>query len=286
MGRTESQGTVPAPARDTFASGLDHNHITHGRDGGGNQLRELAMPRRTLLSSVLAGAMLLGCGEGAGPRLDGPSLGRQPHYLTWAGDAPLVIRATGAAPATRGTGIGTQSDDLPQGFSASLQLSEYQVGFWAVHGDARGVQVDYQVCATWEEEGCAAWTWQPYLLFDVPANALAARPDGSPIAAGDSVFITLTIDPQGLVVQFEPSGLRFDATERAVLRMYYTGAGGDYDADGDTDAVDGEIERDLMGMFYQAAAMDPWVTMGAEHSLSGRWFTTWLEHFSGYAVAW
>ncbi|MDH3496960.1 MAG: hypothetical protein OER21_09365 [Gemmatimonadota bacterium] len=244
------------------------------------------MPRRTFLTSVLVGAAFLGCGESAGPRLDGPSPTQQPRYLTWAGGAPLVIRAAGTSVATRGTDTGTRGGDLPEGFSASLQLSEYQVGFWAVKGQARGVQVDYQACVERDLEQCTVWAWRPYLLFDVPANALAQRPDGSAIPTGDSVFIALAIDPLNLVVDLEPSGLQFDAVDRAVLQMYYTGAQGDYDGDGDSDAVDSDIEQQWLGMFFQTTPTEPWVTMGSQHSLSGRWFTAWLEHFSGYAIAW
>ncbi len=243
------------------------------------------MPRRPFLTSILVGAALLSCGESAGPRLDGPSLSRHPRYLAWGGDAPLVIRAIGTSVATRGTGTGTGSGELPHGFSASLQLSAYQVGFWAVKGEARGVQIDYETCVAWEGELCTARTWHPYLLLDVPASALAQWPNGSAIATGDSVFIELTVDPQSMVVELEPSGLRFGAGG-AVLQMYYTGAHGDYDGDGDADTVDGDIERQWMGMFYQAAPTEPWVAMGSQHSVSGRWFTAWLEHFSGYAIAW
>ena len=72
----------------------------------------------------------------------------------------------------------------------------------------------------------------------------------------------------------------------AVLTVWYTGANGDYDGDGDVDKYDYYIESDLMGMWWQRGPGYPWYRLSAEQSLSERWFRSELEHFSGYAVAW
>jgi hypothetical protein len=59
----------------------------------------------------------------------------------------------------------------------------------------------------------------------VPAGALTTRPDGSTIAPGDSLLITISIvDSLRLIVGFQPSGLQFSSGKPAILTMSFVEA--------------------------------------------------------------
>jgi hypothetical protein len=112
------------------------------------------------------------------------------------------------------------------------------------------------------------------------------RPDGSLITVGDSVLITVAVDPADLRIQLEPSGLLFGANSPTELRMWYTGASDDFDNDGVVTSEDGFIQKNLLTMAWTEGGDDPWGVVFAEHSLSDERFTAHLAHFSNYAIAW
>ncbi len=233
------------------------------------------MSRHWMLGSVAVAAVLLACADSAAPSADGlPSLGRAPQQVRWA-DGPPALRALGLTPTTL---IG--GDPVVEGLSfsaTSLELDAYTVSFWAVAGQDRGVQIN------WLDDG----TWQPYLIFDVPEDALKAMPDGRPMVPGDSVLITVTIDTLDMVAHFEPTGLAFKSNEPARLQMWYAGARGDLNGDSGADATDSAIELTALGLWYQETTADPWNRLDAvAQSVSDDWFRAALEHFSGYAIAW
>ena len=68
--------------------------------------------------------------------------------------------------------------------------------------------------------------------------------------------------------------------------MSYARANGDYDLDGELDDDDSLVEQDYLGIWVRDGAGNPWFPVRAEHSVAGRWFLGYLEHFSNYAVAW
>ena len=62
----------------------------------------------------------------------------------------------------------------------------------------------------------------PFATFDVPAGALTQDASGAPLAAGDSVMITVAIaDSSRLIVGFQPSGLAFANGHPAELTLSY-----------------------------------------------------------------
>ena len=80
--------------------------------------------------------------------------------------------------------------------------------------------------------------------------SLFRRPDGSLFGPGDSVFISIkVINPDELLFEFTPAGLKFNPAIPAELSLDYDSAGftipGDYDGDGDDDIDDSEIETEL-----------------------------------------
>ncbi len=157
------------------------------------------------------------------------------------------------------------------------ELEAYQVSFWAVHDEDREIQIDY-LDAT---NGAS----NPFLHFRVPAYALATRPDGSAITAGDSILISVTVDPVEILVDMQPSGLQFSQAAPAELQMWYDGAGEDLNGDGGVNSVDANIEQNLLEMWVQHDN-NPWEIIDSNQSTATKSFTAFLEHFSNYAVAW
>lgn len=94
--------------------------------------------------------------------------------------------------------------------SSAFAAAEQGGSFWAVKGRDTRIQLRYSD------------TGEDFLEFQVGYRSLAARPDGSAIAHGDSVLITIATDPTGrFVFQFEPSGLKFDDAHPAKLILSY-----------------------------------------------------------------
>ena len=124
-----------------------------------------------------------------------------------------------------------------------------------------------------------------FLRFRVRRDALSRKPDGTAFAVNDSILITIRVaDPTKLIVEFQPSGLRFNASEPAELKLSFKEAGGDVDGDGDSDGSDRALERQL-GIWFQEVAGQPW------HSLTSTVFEddddieAKVTSFTTYAVA-
>lgn len=217
-------------------------------------------------------AWLAACAETAGPpvaqgpvtRADG-----QLHQLKWQGtDHPREFAA-----------IRNVSTLSPSRAAANgpVLLDNHQLSFWAFPSKDQAIQINYLA-----SDG----SWQPYLWFSVPKGALAQWPDGRAIAEGDSVLITVSIDTTSLVVRFEPTGLVFSSQAPAQLTVWYADADPDFDASGTVDAQDAYIEHNLLGVWVQEAAGDPWNAVTAVQSVPYKLFTANLGHFSDYAVSW
>ncbi|UCG85937.1 MAG: hypothetical protein JSW71_18820 [Gemmatimonadota bacterium] len=161
--------------------------------------------------------------------------------------------------------------------SGDPQLETYELSFWAVRGREVTVGVDY--VNNDQESGS-------FLSFTVPANGLYGRPDGTLFSQGDSVEITVTIDPDQLLVKFLPAGLVFNQAAPAQLQLWYEVAGGDLDGDGNVDADDGDVQHDRLGLWYQQDAGTLWYPIVSSHDSGREWFKTHLYHFSGYVVSW
>jgi hypothetical protein len=249
------------------------------------------MSRKVTVVTLLVGSLALACTEGTGPSFD-EGLAEaavvpqtQLHHVKWAmADTPQQFTVVGGTPEMQ------VLQAAAVGSSGGYQLDNYQVSFWAVKGQDRAVQINYvqeyqTLSLAWDASYSKTIT-SPYLRFTVPAGALDEGPNGEEYEHGDSVQITITIDPTDMVAHYEPSGLEFDDDDPAVLQVWYTGANGDYDGDGYVTKEDSYIESNLLGMWWQQGPGYPWYRMPGEQSLSERWFRAELEHFSGYAVSW
>jgi len=206
---------------------------------------------------------------GAPPTAVPPSLAQAPHLLRWARASQPQFSVSGAISSPVGnSGIRA---DLSGG---GLSLAQYTASFWAVRGEQRSVQINY-LSSTGD-------TSAQFLQLTTADPAYV--PGLGDLAAGDSVLITVTIDPVNIKVSLEPTGLLFG--EPARLQLSYGGADGDLNGDGVVDSADAYIESQLLGLWYREGADSAWERIPALQSLADQSFTSALAHFCEYAVSW
>jgi hypothetical protein len=186
-----------------------------------------------------------------------------PQFLRWADPNPQFAART----STRARRSGAMAMTPP------LSLDQYVVSFWAVRGESRSVQINYQSSIDNQTH--------PFLTLTTTDPTFV--PGVGALAMGDSVLITVTVDTSKIGVALEPSGLQFG--EPAQLKVWYDGAGGDLNGDGVVDSTDTTIEAQLLGLWYHEAQSDPWTEVPATQSLDEKSFTYQLPHFCYYAIA-
>ena len=152
------------------------------------------------------------------------------------------------------------------------------VAFYAVQGQDRTVEVSY-VSAN------GGNTSRRFIRLRIRARTQIVRPDGSLLAAGDSILITITtINPSQMVAQFEPSGLLFTGKDPATLTMSYSGADHDFNHDGVIDSLDAAIERSL-SLFRQEGSTLPWFRVTGALDLGLDEITASIPGFTNYVIA-
>lgn len=241
-------------------------------------LRSLLQRGRQVV--LLATALgVTACSESAGPDqadLDQPKAGSFHQHLRWA--APPAADDFSAVANLPVGPVALEPHQPPQAlFDGNRHgwdgLDVFSVSFFAVRGEAREVRVRLESDSGNDE----------FLRLQITEPTV--RPDGSPIAEGDSVLITVTIDPISLAVDLQPSGIQFGSNDPTELDLSYEAAGLDLNVDGSVNAFDDYIEQNLLGIWMQEHPGDPWVFL-EEHDHSGKKFEVILEHFSEYAVSW
>jgi hypothetical protein len=220
------------------------------------------MPLRPYL--IVLGFVAVGCTDSLGPpSRQSPPLTEALHLLRWAGDATPHFTASG-------TRLGTGAF---QGATADgISLSQNTVTFWAVRGQERSVQINYQ---------SGGDTTHPFLRLTISDPIYV--PGVGDLAPGDSVLVSVAVDPQTISVSFEPTGLLFGTP--SPMQLWYAGAGGDLNGDGVVDSTDTYIESQLLGMVGRELPTDQWAKISTTQSLVDQSFTTGLQHFSQYAVS-
>ena len=121
------------------------------------------------------------------------------------------------------------------------------------------------------------------LRFD--DNTLLTRPDGTPIANGESVLVTVTVpDPTKFLVNLEPTGLRFSTRDPARLQWKLNEADDDLDDDGDIDANDATLLGTL-AIWRQETSGQPWSRLASKLEVELGEISVDLTGFSNYVVA-
>ena len=150
--------------------------------------------------------------------------------------------------------------------------------FYAVRGRNAGIDLWYRPKAGSRDS-------TKFLEFRLDNTSLDRRPDGTVFAEGDSVLITLTVtDPKHLIVDFQPSGLRFTTKNPGRLKMFFTQVGDDLDGSGSVDENDDAIENQL-SIWRQESVLAPWIKVASVEVKSNKEVDASIAGFTGYALA-
>ncbi|HEX9108616.1 MAG TPA: hypothetical protein VF832_15335, partial [Longimicrobiales bacterium] len=104
-------------------------------------------------------------------------------------------------------------------------------------------------------------------------------------AVGDSVLITIRPDTTGhMAFVFEPSGLAFDSTSPALLKMWCYHAAADLNGDGVVNQTDETLWYQL-GIWKRELPTDPWTAQTTTRSSDGYQMQTLVTGFTGFSVA-
>jgi hypothetical protein len=161
--------------------------------------------------------------------------------------------------------------------SSAPSLAETEVSFYAVNGKTGGADIWYHAAPGRTDS-------LKFLEFRVGTASLDKRPDGSTIAIGDSVLITLTVtDPTHFRLDFQPSGLTFSASDQPTLKLSFAACGADLNYDGKVDAADQAI-MDALSFWRQEAPFQPWFKLGSIVKQDVREVDAQLLGFTGYAL--
>ena len=231
------------------------------------------------LSRLIPVALMLGvasCADTtAPPGVHAPDT--QPHHLRWnRTSGPVTFAASAGGPAGELALAETPRVLLSGADGDSVALQTYHASFWAKRGERRFIEINYV--------NVLSSTEYPFLRLSIADPV--RHPNGQAIAYGDSVLITVAVDPVELVVHLEPSGIQFGRADPTTLRLWYGGAEGDLNGDGVVDEQDATIEKNLLGLWYQENILAPWQEINSAKSETEKWISSALEHFSGYAVSW
>ena len=150
--------------------------------------------------------------------------------------------------------------------------------FYAVRGRNAGVDLWYRPKAGSKDS-------TKFLEFRLDNVSLDRRPNGTAFAEGDSVLITLTVtDPKHLIVDFQPSGLRFAAKNPGRLKMFFGECGDDLDGNGKVDGDDDAIQNAL-SIWRQETPLAPWIKVSSAVVKSSKEIDADIGGFTGYAAA-
>lgn len=167
--------------------------------------------------------------------------------------------------------VAQSTPPILQQSSSAPALETYQTSVWLTKEKAASVTVRYQ-------------NGDPFLQFEVPKDGLVAGAAGSFIRKGDSILVTLTIDPVNFAVDFQPSGLIFSSRSPANVTFWYANANLDFNGNGVVDGSDRLVLQQLT-LWYAATS-----TTGYKVSTKNdpsQWFLSGpIYHFSSYAVSW
>jgi hypothetical protein len=152
------------------------------------------------------------------------------------------------------------------------ELQSTVVSFYAVKGQDSEIRVRFK-------------NGEDFLRFRVFAGSLVRRPDGSAIANGDSVLITITItDPTKLQAEFQPAGLAFSASNPARLQFEFGEADKDLNDDGVVNATDTSLVPQI-STWRQEVAGGEWFKVGSVVEIEINEVQADILGFTGYALA-
>jgi hypothetical protein len=159
----------------------------------------------------------------------------------------------------------------------SPQLFNPEQSFYAVQGQDRELHISFQDASGAEGE--------EFLRLRVRSGSLLANPDGSAIAPGDSVLITVrVVNADSVLFEMEPSGLTFNPVEPAELKIHYAHADHDFNDDGSINAIDDQIKTQL-AIWRQETPGTPFTRLGSVNVEESEEVNADILGFTRYAIA-
>ena len=158
------------------------------------------------------------------------------------------------------------------------RIAPRRVSFWAVNGQTREGVILYQ-----KRPGQPVAT--KLVRLKVDKRSLVNRPDGTPIAPGDSILITMSVvDTLRLIVDFQPQGLVFAPSRPARITFWYLEADHDFNFDGVVDAADVALESSFE-VWGQELPGDPWSNLVSFPQPGSDQVEARVPGFTRYAVS-
>jgi hypothetical protein len=190
--------------------------------------------------------------------------------LACAGDGPTNV------PPVRNDTVGGPTFLTTAAGAPAIAASS--VTLWAVKGQDREAIIWYRAVAGRPDSSKLA-------RLRVDRRSLCNRVDGTPIADGDSLRITMTvIDPVRLEVKFEPAGLTFCSGRPAKLNLWWEHTSRDYDKDGDVDSADAALEASF-SIWKRETLSSPWIKLASVLRVESDEAEAELTGFTSYLVA-
>jgi hypothetical protein len=187
-------------------------------------------------------------------------------------------RVHAASSATRDVSGGGDDTTLLTAAANAPAIANPAITFTAIRGRDTLVRMYYHATRPGAHDSTV------FAVFRVPAKALSNRPDGTRIADGESVTITMTlVDAVHGVIDFQPSGLRFSTKNPAVLRITYADDDLDLNHDGVVDSADTALER----TFYiggRETPDSPWFRVASTLLQEAGEVEGSIYGFTGYAI--
>ena len=191
-----------------------------------------------------------------------------------------ALAAAGCSDSTGGPATRTDAElTFTRPAATAAPLSTDSVSMWAVVGQDREMHL-YYLPRPGESSG------QLCLRFRVRARSLFQRPDGTGFGANDSIQITLRVlDLEKQLFDFQPAGLRFNASEPADLQIRLVERDHDFNGDGVETEADTTIQTQQLSVWRREDAGRPWVKQSSASSLELDEIETDIFGFTHYVVA-
>jgi hypothetical protein len=153
------------------------------------------------------------------------------------------------------------------------------VSFYAVAGQGRQVKMYYQGAAPGD-------TGETLLEFEIPGDGLQQKPDGTPFQAGDSILITIAVATPGrFEFTFGPTGLQFNPSSPARLKIVYGHCDHDFNNDGHVDPADSTTQT-LLDLWRRQTGDTLWTKLDGVNLDDDNEVSVNIVHFTQYALAW
>jgi hypothetical protein len=185
--------------------------------------------------------------------------------------AGLLLVVATACSETVGGNTTTKSPDglrYAHVLTTAPSLCADSAGAWAFKGNGQDFELslNFAPCQGGEE----------FLRLKFDDRALALFPDGTPIADGDSVFISAVwAGGDSVLFHLNPTGLVFAPTDPAELHLHY----------GETEERDDAMVLGQLGIWRQPTLADPFTRLSSTRHEDSEELEAKLNGFSRYAIA-